>query len=170
MNNQHPHADRTQQIDRLNDMIESVDTAMLVTALPDGSLRSRPMATQQVDREGNVWFFTARDSEKTHEIADDQHVNLSYADTENHRYVSICGKARIERDRNKIDQLWSDSVAAWFPKGKDDPNLVLIRVRIESAEYWDSPQGAMVQLYTYAKSALTGQAPTDAMKHGTIQL
>jgi len=159
-----------EQIDRLNDIIDGVDTAMLVTARPDGSLRSRPMATRHIDHDGNVWFFTALDSEKTREIADDQHVNLSYSDTENQRYVSISGKARIERDRAKIDELWNESVAVWFPEGKDDPNVALIRVHIETAEYWDSPQGTMVQLYTYAKSALTGQVPAEAMKHGTIQL
>src|SRR3546814_4736602 len=57
---------------------------------------------------------------------------------------------------------WSSDVCSsdlWFPKGLDDPDLALLRVAVEKAEYWDSPSAAMTYLYGYAKSRLTGRPP-----------
>jgi general stress protein 26 len=32
--------------------------------------------------------------------------------------------------------LWNRYVAAWFPGGKDDPKLTLLRLDAENAEIW----------------------------------
>ncbi len=164
------HTSPADHIARVNDLIEDIHTAMFVTALPDGTLRSRPMATQQMDAEGCLWFFTEAASGKVHEIKDDQHVNIAYASPDGNKYVSVTGTARIVKDQAKIDELWSAAVKAWFPKGQDDPNVALIRVHVQSAEYWDAPGNAVVQLYVHAKSALTGQRPADIGDHGTVKL
>ncbi len=56
-------------------------------------------------------------------------------------YVSVAGRARVVDDRAKARQLWSPAMQVFFPGGVDDPQLRLIHVRAESAEYWDSPAG-----------------------------
>jgi hypothetical protein len=48
--------------------------------------------------------------------------------------------------------------------------VVLIKVRVQLAEYWDAPGGAMVQLYAYAKSAITGQRPSDVAQHASVRM
>ncbi len=159
-----------EQIEKLNDLIKDINTAMFVTAQPDGTLRSRPMATQGVDADGHLWFFTSTASGKVHEIQDDQHVNMAYANPDDNRYVSVSGTARIVRDRTKIEELWNPLLKAWFPRGKDDPSIALIKVTITSAEYWDAPNGTMVQLYGYLKSAITGRPPTDVGDHKAMRL
>lgn len=161
---------RDDELEKVYDLIEGIDFAMLTTAQPDGSLRSRPMATQRVERDGELWFFTGLDSGKVHEIDHEHHVNLSYADPDHNRYVSISGLARITRDREKAASLWSAPMKAWFPQGLDDPNLAMISVRIASAEYWDAPSSTMVQLYGMAKSMITGEPPVDVGDHGTIRM
>lgn len=158
------------ELEKVYDLIEGIDFAMLTTAQPDGSLRSRPMATQRVERDGEVWFFTGLDSGKVHEIDREHHVNLAYADPDHNRYVSISGLARITQDRDKAASLWSPAMKAWFPEGLDDPNLAMIEVRITGAEYWDAPSSTMVQLYGMAKSMLTGEPPTDIGDHGSIRM
>src|SRR5205814_743785 len=146
-------------IEKLREMIKDIDFAMLSTVGPDGTIHSRPMATQQAEFDGELWFFTALHSLKVHEIQDDQHVNVSYADSDANRYVSVSGRASIVRDRNKAKELWSPIHKAWFPMGVDDPNLGLIKVTVEQAEYWDAPSSKMVQLYGFVKSTLTGSPP-----------
>ena len=47
----------------------------------------------------------------------------------------------------------------WFPKGPDDPAICLIRVGVESAEYWDAPAASWVYAYGYVKARLTGEPP-----------
>ena len=150
---------------KLYDMIQKVKVAMMTTADPDGTLASRPMWNNDADEVGDLWFFTKLHSPKTAEIGRDNQVNLAYADPSSQTYVSVAGKAEIVRDQRLIDEKWQESLKTWFPKGKDDPEVALIRVHPEKGEYWDSPSSTMVHLYGYVKASLTGESPkTDTKK------
>lgn len=150
--------DKQQSLQKLIEMIKDVDIAMMTTVDDDGSLRSRPMRTQKINEDGVLWFFTGYESGKSHEIVDnDAHVNLSYARPSDELYVSVSGRATLTKDKQKIDELWNPALTAWFPSGKDDPNVGLIKVTIEKAEYWDAPNSTLVHLYGMAKAAITGE-------------
>ncbi|NEM98837.1 pyridoxamine 5'-phosphate oxidase family protein [Pontibacter burrus] len=149
--------DQKTDLQKLIDKIKNIDTAMMTTADDEGSLRSRPMRNMQIKEDGVIWFFTGYESEKTHELQKDAHVNLSYAKPDDQLYVSVSGRAVVSRDKAKIDELWNPALKAWFPEGKEDPNIGLIKVTIDKAEYWDSPSSAMVHLYGVVKAAITGE-------------
>ena len=70
---------------------------------------------------------------RSDEVKEHRQVNLSYADPRSQNYVSISGTAQIVRDRQKVQELWSEPLATWFPKGKDDPNIGLIRVHVDQS-------------------------------------
>lgn len=144
---------------KLRELIGDIDTAMFTTVATDGTLRSRPMATLQMEANGVFWFFTADDSPKVEEIYDNRQVSLAYAAREKQSYVSVSGLARLLHDPAKARELWTPMAKIWFPKGPDDARLALIRVEMSAAEYWDSPSGKMVQLICLAKLALTGHPP-----------
>jgi general stress protein 26 len=141
------------------EMIRDIPVATLVTTDDEGALRSRPMAPQETSDDGHIWFFTRVTSEKVEHIEGSPGVLLAYSDPKRQNYVSINGKADIVRDREMAAELWSEAARIWFPKGLDDPELALIRVTAEAAEYWDSPTGKMVLAYGYLKARLTGQTP-----------
>jgi general stress protein 26 len=124
-------------------MIRGIKAAMLTTTAPDGTLHSRPMATQEAEFDGVLWFFTRAESGKVDDIQHDAEVNVSYASPEDHRYVSLSGRASLVRDREKIEELWDPSYRVWFAKGLDDPELALLRVDVRSAAYWDMLTGSM---------------------------
>jgi general stress protein 26 len=151
------HHDLPEDVKRLGEKIKGIRIAMLTTFHEDGTLRSRPMATQQMEFDGDLWFLTYADSPKVGEVQKDQQVNLSYAAPDDNRYVSVSGTAQLVRDRQKIDELWNPFYKAWFPNGKDDPNIALLKVNVTSAEYWDASSSKMVMLYHIAKSAITGK-------------
>ncbi|MGH8284705.1 MAG: pyridoxamine 5'-phosphate oxidase family protein [Steroidobacteraceae bacterium] len=148
-------------LEKLADLIEESRIAMLTTAEPDGTLRSRPLATLQLDARGALWFFTSASSPKVDEIERHRRVNLSYVNPGDEDYVSISGIAETVRDRAKMRELWTPWVKPWFPRGLDDPDLVLLKVTIEQAEYWDAPDSAAKRLYGLAKALATGE--TDAL-------
>ncbi|MDR3619411.1 MAG: pyridoxamine 5'-phosphate oxidase family protein [Paludisphaera borealis] len=129
-------------------MIRGVKIAMLTTTAPDGTLHSRPMATQEAEFDGALWFFTKSGSGKVDEILHDSEVNVSYAAPEDHRYVSVSGKAALVRDRDKIEELWSPAYRPWFAQGLDDPDLALLRVDVRKVAYWDMLAGGMVTMPT----------------------
>jgi len=155
------------QMQKLADLIGNAGIAMLTTTEPDGGLRSRPLATLRVDSDGKLWFFTAMSSAKVGEIDQHSHVNLSYANPEKQEFVSISGSARLLRDREKMHELWSLWAKPWFSHGVDDPDLGLLEVSVDQAEYWDAPASRMQRLLGLAQAMTTGN--TDQLgEHGRV--
>lgn len=148
---------RKDPITHLGELIQGIKVAMMTTIEADGSLRSRPMWTHNRDFDGELWFFTREHSAKVDEVEHDHHVNLSYAEPSKDRYVSVSGRCRLVLDKEKVRELWTPTLKAWFPNGLEDPELALLCVKVEKAEYWDTPSGRMVQLLGFVKAALTGE-------------
>jgi general stress protein 26 len=131
---------------KLRKIMKGARVAMLTTVAPDGTLRSRPMEAVKAPFDGDLWFFTRASAPKTGEIRDNDHVNVSFADPEGDRYLSLSGRASVVRDDAKIQELWSGKMKAWFAGGRRDPDLALLRVHLERAEYWDAKAGGMVEM------------------------
>jgi general stress protein 26 len=152
----------------VNDLIKDVQVAMLTT-IDWGVLRSRPMQTQEAEFDGDLWFFTSTDTHKTDEIEKDRRVNVSYAAPDSNTYVSVSGTAALVNDKEKIEELWNPILKAWFPKGLDDPTLILLKVSVEQAEYWDSSSSTVVQVVGFVKALVTGER-ADGGDHGRVNL
>jgi general stress protein 26 len=161
--------DHSSQIAELKSKIDAIRFAMFTTIDGQGHLTSCPMTKQDMDGEGNLWFFTSSQTELWENIAAQPQVNLSFAEPEDNVYVSISGRAERVVDRAKIKDMWNPAVQAWFPAGPDDPHAMLVKVVTDSAEYWDSSSSTMVQLYKMAKAVLTGTTPEET-EHAKIAL
>ena len=159
---------REESIKKLGALIQDVDVAMMVT-LDAGVMRSRPMSTQDTEFNGELWFFTNIRDHKIEEIEKDNRVNLSYSKPDDSIYVSVSGTVEVIQDRAKIDELWSPVYKAWFNEGKGDPEIALLKVTVERAEYWDYSAGMLVQLAGFVKSLVTGEKLKDE-NNKTIEL
>lgn len=146
---------RAESIEKLKELTEGIDFCMLTT-IDDGSLRSRPMSTQEFDGNGDLWFFTSDTTHKIEEIIKDDRVNVAYSHPSKSTYVSLSGRAEVVRDKAKSEELWSPILKVWFPEGLNDPSLVLLRVNIENAEYWETTSGTIVQMFGFVKALATG--------------
>lgn len=146
-----------ENIKKLHDLIKDIRFAMLTTVEEDGTLHSRPMATQEFEFDGDLWFFTSAKAPKVDEVQHNQHVNVSYSEPKDQKYVSVSGTGELVRDRAKIEELWNPLFKAWFPQGLDDPDLALLKVSVQKAEYWDSPSSKAVRLFGFAKALVTGK-------------
>jgi general stress protein 26 len=143
---------------KLTELIADFSTAMLVTRTPEGGMRARPLSIADKREDGKLYFSTAIDSPKVHELEADQHVNVVMQDKR--KFVSVSGWARVVRDRALIDNLWSEAWKVWFPKGKDDPTLCLLVVDPTEASYWDvSGTEGIRYVFEMAKAYVTGQRP-----------
>jgi len=120
---------------KLNDLIRDARVAMLTTEAADGTLRSRPMIA--CHGEGGLWFFTHVSDGKVKEALEHPRVNVCYAEPGKGRYVSVSGTAELVGDRETMRRLWHEEARQWFPRGPEEPNLALLRVRVERAEYWE---------------------------------
>ena len=141
---------------RLAELMEGIDIAMCTTLGPNGYPVSRPLSTQAAAFDGErVWFFVAADSPKVEEIRAHPKVNLGYVSHAKNTYVSLAGDARVYRDQALIDEMWSDALKAYFPRGRTDPNLALLEVMATSAEYWDGPASTLGKLVRFVIARVT---------------
>lgn len=127
-------ADDQEAIEKVRELIKGIDVAMLTTVSEEG-LVSRPMKTQDVEFDGNLWFLTKKDTGKFHELLRNKQVNVAYA---GQSYVSIRGEAELVDSAEKLKQFWNPAYEELLETKLDDPDLVLIKVRADTAEYWDT--------------------------------
>jgi general stress protein 26 len=144
--------------DKLWELIKDIEVAMM-TSWDGKEMHSRPMHSHHDRDAGRLLFFTRLHSGKSDEIARFDKLSLAYADVGSNTYVSIAGRGTISRDRDRMRAFWSPAVSAWFPGGLDDPELALIEVTPESAQYWDATSSSMRYLWEMAAANLTGREP-----------
>lgn len=157
-------------IDHLENLIRGISIAMMTTVCKDGSLFSRPMATQEPHFDGGLWFFTKADSAKVGEVDEEGQVNLTYENSTESIYVSLSGRATLVQDRQLIEELWHEDLRAWFPEGINDPLLVLLRVDVEKWAYWDSKSSAMSEHAGTLKDAPAESIPADLGDHRRVDV
>jgi general stress protein 26 len=144
--------------ERLYDIIKNFDNALLVTRLPNGGNHARPMAVAEIRKDGDVFFATSLQSPKVAEIAAHPEVIVTFQSGS--KFASISGTAEIVNDRALIDKLWSEVWKVWFPGGKSDPTLCLIRVDAREGEYWDNAGAQGIKnAYKMAKAYMQGKTP-----------
>lgn len=161
MKNQAAKSSPNKNIRELGKLIKDIKVAMMTTVDTKGRMHSRPMATQQIDFDGSLWFFTGKESEKVNELKKLEQVQISYADPKDQRYLSVTGIAELVDDPEMAERLWNPFYKAWFPKGLDDPNISLLKVDVKMAEYWESLSSPVVHLIGFAKAALAGKPYED---------
>jgi general stress protein 26 len=156
---------RRQAIEQLAELIADIPVAMLTTTAPDGSLFSRPMVNINAKFQGELWFFTRLDDPKVEEIRAQPHVNVSFSSPAHQQFVSVTGVGSIVQDAKRCELLWNDACKPWFPDGPRDPQLALIKIDVEHAEYWDANRNAMVAMIV---RGLTGRTAAQQMRHGKV--
>ncbi|KGM16801.1 pyridoxamine 5'-phosphate oxidase [Actinotalea fermentans ATCC 43279 = JCM 9966 = DSM 3133] len=139
---------------KVADLVKGHRIAMLTSIAADGTLVSRPMALQEIEFDGDLWFFAERSSRKVANVAANAQVNVTVGSATT--WVSLTGTAVVVDNPERKRELWNEAVKAWYPDGPDDDGLVLIKVVADSAEYWDTP-GRLATLVSYAKARVTGQ-------------
>ena len=148
--------DNARDVERAWELMKKIGFAMLVTRDGD-KLRARPMSAY-LERESNtIYFLTDARRHKDEEIARNPAINLSFADASAQKYVSLTGTAVVSNDRAKIKELFTTPAKAWW-ESADDPNIRVLKITPDDAEYWDSP-GTIVSYVKMAAAAVTGTRP-----------
>jgi len=145
---------QTDPIARLNDLIRGIDVAILTTVRPDTSLHSCPMVTRAADDGGAFWYITSSNTEKVEAVRTMQRVNLAFSEAPAQRYISVSGFCELVRNQAITKQLWQPDYTSWFPQGLEDPDLILMKIIVQQAEYWDAAQARMVPLLGFDEAAI----------------
>ena len=152
------------------ELVGRARSAMLTTMTPEGDHVSRPMAVQEAEFDGTLWFFTSDDTDKVRQIQAAPHVNVSLSNDAKSEWTSIAGTAEIVHDRAKAEKLWSKPLEAWFPDGVETPGLVLIEVHGDTAEYWDAPSSKVKQLLGMGRAIRRNDPDEFPVENATVDL
>ena len=161
--------DSTDDVARLAELLEDIDFCMLTTIDGSGQLHARPMSTQKAEFDGTLYFLTDRESHKVEDIERTPQVIVTYAKPDDHTGVSVHGTARLARDEERIEELWSPVHRAWWPEGRNDPNILVLSVDVDRADYWTSNGGKLTQLLGFAKAVVGAGSGEDLGEQGTIR-
>ena len=150
--------------------IQDIKVGMFTTMCKDNQLRGRPMTTCEVEEDGFLWFFTSINSKLIDDLIEQDNVNISYTDIGKNLYISVKGQAILVRSKTKIEQFWNPLAKAWFPKGIEDPDLVLIKIQVNQAEIWDSGSSKIMTWAKIIKAIVTGEEYKDDSEHQIITI
>ena len=154
-------------IEKIKKIIGNTSVGMLATNLTKIPFSICPMTTQEIDKRGDIWVFSNKDSQHFKDIQNDNRVQLIYANPEKQQYLSLFGNAIHVVDEAKVQKLWNPGLKKWF-KGKDDPKLALLDIDIEIAHFWDSNKEELVPI----KTSATAKNKNDTLQEdkGSINL
>ena len=105
----------------------------------DADPASAVVMTAELDENarGAIWFFTGR----THALARGGPATATFASKGHDVFARFKGALHHETSRERLDKEWSNFVEAYFPRGKDDPNLLMLRMDLADAEIWTTDVG-----------------------------
>lgn len=163
------HIEGSAALETIRRIVKDIDIGMLTTKCQDGTVRSRPMSSNEdIDDNGTLSFFADGNSGLVREIEEESNVNVSFSNPEKNVYASVSGRGRIVTDRSIMKQHWKPQLAAWFPGGFENPNLTLVQVDMDDAEYWESSGGFVAHTLAFARTLL-GVSPEDSTEHGHVR-
>ncbi|RYY30748.1 MAG: general stress protein [Chitinophagaceae bacterium] len=154
----------TEAVKKIQEIAKDATICLFATNLSNLPISARPMATQKVDDDGNIWFLSSKSGHQNSDINQDSRVQLFYADKGSSEYLSVYGEASILYDKALAKELWSPMAKTWFTEGVDDPDLSIIKVTPSDAYYWDTKNNKVVSLIKIFAGAVTGKTMDDGVK------
>ena len=106
-----------------------------------------PMSPQ-LDKDANsaIWFYTHTKSK----FAALGPVTATFQGKGHDMFARFEGTLVKETSQERFDQFWNNFVEAWYDEGKNDPDILFVRMDLGNAEIWDGDIG----LLNTAKMAL----------------
>ncbi|WP_375502280.1 pyridoxamine 5'-phosphate oxidase family protein [uncultured Jatrophihabitans sp.] len=138
----------------LVELVKDIRIAMLTTVDDEGHLTARPMAQQDVQADGDLWFFVEKSSPTAANLVGRPQAGVALSS--NDTWVSLSGTAEIVDDVARAKELWNPWVEAWLPQGPEDDSVALVHFRAEAGEYWETAGGRVASALSFVKAKVTG--------------
>ena len=152
-------------IEKIKELAKKSGSFFFCTAIQTGKpFATRPMAAEEIDDEGNLWFLSASDSHKNKEIQVDNNVQLLFQGSSYSDFMTLYGTAEISTDKQRIKELWDPTMKNWFTQGEDDPRITVIKVSPNEGYYWDTKNGMAVGMIKRAYGAVVGETFDDSIE------
>lgn len=150
-------------VEKMQEMLGDGNVLMFASNLGNSPFEVSPMSTQKVDENGEIWFFSAKNSDRNTYVQQDSRTQLIYSNSSDSDYMSIYGNAEIVHNQEKVKELWTPFAKVWFQDGPEDPNLSLMKFTPSEGHYWDTKNGKMVSFAKMIASLASGETMDDGV-------
>lgn len=151
------------------DAIEEAEVCMITTVDHNGGLCSRPMNVQELDEEGNLWFFTLSNSSLLEEIRKIPVVNVTFTCGKN-KFLSATAIGYEAFDKEKMSEIWDLSLKRWFKQGLDTADITLLKLDLQEVEYWGTLDSPVVTKVIDFMSSIAGHEPIRPVTYEKVDL
>ncbi|RAH99441.1 general stress protein [Acuticoccus sediminis] len=128
---------------------------------------SQPMTAQfDDDLPNRIYFYTNRQNRLVQSLSATHAGVINFSAKGHDLFACIHGTLSIDNDPAVIDRFWSPAVGAWFDKGREDPDLTLLRFDLGPAQIWKAGTGEFLH---YMTAALLGRNVQDAAKSDVVE-
>jgi general stress protein 26 len=161
------HEDLSAQdaVAKIKQLVDKAETCFFCTAATaNDSVGARPMAVQEVDDAGNLWFLSAEDSHKNEELTRNPRVRLYFQGSAHSDFLLLDGAATASHDKARIKELWKPVMKTWFTEGENDPRITVIKFAPREGYYWDTKHGMAVAGVKMLIGAATGKTMDDSIE------
>lgn len=154
----------SEAISKVRELVKNVRSCFFLTDLNKVGLplSIRPMNVLKIDKHGNLWFLSAKDSHKSEEIHDDPFVHLLFQGQSD--FLNIYGLASVSEDKEMINTLWNPLLKTWFTGGKDDPRIIVIKVEPTEGYYWSNKHGEAIAFIKQTIGSILGKTLDDSIE------
>ena len=118
----------------------------------------QPMTAFAEPDTGEIWFFTYNDTDLVLEISQSDGQAMFVFQSKG-IWACVGGQLSTQNDRARMDKYWNAVVSAWYPEGKDDPRLTMLRLDAEDAQVWIAEAGPIKFAWEIARANARGQQP-----------
>ena len=143
--------------EQLWDQIDSLHVVMLGS--PDPAEHMQPMSPQLAREEEAIWFYARKDSDIARASNGGGKVHLCVMSKDQDYQACLHGTLEEVYSPQHIERFWSSMTEAWFPGGKSDPALTMLRFKPHNAAIWASTNSVLRLGWEVAKANLTGEEP-----------
>lgn len=157
-----------QAIETIKKLTEKAGVCFFVTDIGKNA-HSIPMALQEVDSAGRLWFISSEESTHNQNLAKDNSVQLYFLNNGSYEYVFLQGKAEISKDRALIEKYYTHFADAWFD-GKDDPRITVIGVKPDDGYYYETKDNKVFAMAKMLFAAVTGAKVEDGGVEGGLNV
>ncbi|MBU1384511.1 MAG: pyridoxamine 5'-phosphate oxidase family protein [Alphaproteobacteria bacterium] len=138
--------------------LEKSNTGML--GLDQPGYHAQPMTAYRDKETSTIWFFTREDTDLAKDVGAGQSAMFHYGSKDQNVWACIHGQLSVQgHDRELIERYWNPVLAAWYPEGKDDPKLTILRFEAGDGRVWVSEGGFFKFAYEIAKANVTKTVP-----------
>lgn len=127
----------------------------------------QPMMANGAREENSVWFYTSRAADLARAAQQGGKAHMAMIDRDSGYYASVAGELKVEHSETHINRFWNSVASAWFPEGKADDELTMLKFTPETAEIWAGPGSAVRFGWEIARANISGDEP-DIGHHATL--